>query len=158
MAAIQEKIIQNLKTIGNISHNDKLTTQVDTFVIHEPGVIRGLYRYVYSENRTVNLDRIRDVIHHAKNECLIIQAAEHPSLRDSHMLDEMVSALESSLKGLSNMIETYKGDIATQARIELIISDTQTFLSHARDKMQLPSPSSDISEKRYVSSPKSSTE
>lgn len=151
-SSIREKLIQNLKTIGNISHNDKLSTQTDTFTIHEPSSVRGAYRWFYSETRLLNLEKIRDLMHNTKNECTIITSADNQRIEDRHILAELISAMEHAIKGLSNMTETYKDDIATKTSIELIISETQSFLVHNQERHSLSPTSSNGSEKRYLNS------
>jgi hypothetical protein len=134
MAHVREKLIQNLKTIGNMAHNDKLSTNLDTFTVHTPSSVRGAYRWYYHESRNGNLDKIKELLHNAKNECIIMSTSQQ-TIETGNIFAELVGATEHSLNGLMNMIETYKDDIATKTSVELMITDTQAFLVHIRKRL-----------------------
>ena len=152
MQSDEERTLSNLHVLAAVSHNDKLCTKDDLFDIATPTTWRGAWRMWYGERRDHNIERIRFTVRAAiqfatktKEEVQTLEQAPssatpldpHPRL--DHMMqwrgqtiqlqhERMVDALRNSLKGLENLLTTYRDDAALSSRIVLIQREIEDFL------------------------------
>lgn len=144
-----ERTLSNLHVLGALSHNDKLMTNEDSFDIYSPTSVRGMYRYLYGERRSSNLERVRQTIRAAMNfsERFLEEAnalhdtpvTEPMRLRiDTTAMQHirMCDALEQAKKGLQNLLQTYNDDAATSSRVGLILREIDDFFSVIRPRTE----------------------
>jgi uncharacterized protein YsxB (DUF464 family) len=127
------RLIQNLRTVGAIESGQKLFTSEDEFSISSVSSIQKFIRLYYNENRNSNIDRIRQLLHNAKNESvLIMKKAPRIEWEEKCTLESLLSAMESFMKGLANLMETYRDDVAFRNKLSITLDDTSNFLQWAR--------------------------
>ena len=149
MQSDEERTLSNLHVLSAISHNDKLMTKDDTFDIYVPTTWRGVVRMWCGERRDHNIERIRHTVRAAiafatktLDEVKTIEGT--PSSADStprldHMMqwrsqttllqhNRMVDALRDCIKGLQNLLTTYRDDAALSSRIQLLQREIEDFL------------------------------
>ena len=131
-----DRILKNIFVITEVSHNDKLMTNGDYFYIYTPTSMRGIMRYWSGEDRTHNVERIRQTIHSAF-------ACVQTSMPDKMLSNQnnfhsgvafmkhyrIIKALDASKKGLSNMISTYHDDAMVRGQLQIILDEVEDFLT-----------------------------
>jgi hypothetical protein len=137
-----EKTIRNLSVIGSLSHNDKLLTRGETFSIHTPTSMRGMYRYFVGESREENMKEVQDCITSAKqyvlNTIAQCERQENNFLLSMQIQERMdicaqaIVSLEKSVVGLSNLVLTYREDASTYSKIEMMMNEVTLFLGHLK--------------------------
>ncbi len=127
------RLIQNLKTIGALELDQKLYTSSDEFSISHVSSYQKFLRTYYGENRQTNLDKIRQTLHNSKNEAILIMKLS-PDISWEHKctLESLLASLESLMKGITNLMETYRDDIAYKNKLSVTLEDTSNFLTWAR--------------------------
>ena len=153
MQSDEERTLSNLNVLSAISHNDKIMTKDDSFDIYVPTTLRGLVRMWQGERRDHNIDRIRHTVRAAitfatktfeevktlKQSASQSPFVPNPNLQQDHMMqwrsqtvllqhNRMVDALRDSMKGLQNLLTTYRDDAALSSRIVLIQREIEDFL------------------------------
>lgn len=137
-----ERTLTNLRVIGAISQNDKLMTNGDHFDIYVPTSMRALMRTWYGERRGTNLQQVRTTLHAAMTIATgyLIDVDELtrgtlPSEQVRLRVDtlavfhsRMCDALEGSVGGLTNMLQTYREDAALTSQLAGIIQEVQDYL------------------------------
>ena len=90
-------------------------------------------RSYYGENRHTNLDKIRQTLHNSKNEAiLIMKLSPDINWEQKCTLESLLASLESLMKGIANLMETYRDDIAYKNKLSVTLEDTSNFLTWAR--------------------------
>ena len=127
------RLIQNLKTIGALEFDQKLYTSSDEFSICPVSSYQRFLRTYYGENRHMNLDKIRQTLHNSKNEAIIImKLSPDISWEQNCILESLLASLESLMKGITNLMETYRDDIAYKNKLSVTLEDASNFLTWAR--------------------------
>lgn len=142
-----EQTLRNLHVLGALSHNDKLMTNEDTFDIYSPTSLRGVLRMWYRENRMHNIDRVRVTIKRAiqyvertLEEATTSSTTSHAAswqtttimVRLGTVIEHhirMMNALNRARYGLWNLMQTYREDAAVASQINLIVEETNSFLT-----------------------------
>ena len=139
MQAEHERVLQNLIVLGSISQNDKIISNDDCFVVHEPSALRSIYRYYYSENRIANIGKIQANVREAKafiTSCITSEPLDETNfslkMQALHMRQartRMMEAMQKAVHGLSNLRQSYKEDASTNARINMIMNEIHDFIA-----------------------------
>lgn len=145
-----ERTLSNLNVLGAVSQNDKLMTNDDQFNIYTPTTFRALVRTWYGERRYQNVQRVRATIHTGITfaQTFLDDATRligDPSTSSSHTaavdavrlrIDTMViqhvrmcDALEGSIRGLTNMLQTYRDDAALNSQLNALVQEVRDYLA-----------------------------
>lgn len=133
----RQRLVQNLRTIGSLNFNDKVLTVGDVFHVSQSTFFQSLRRRWYGENRSDNIDRLGRLFYHTRNECDLIFAKPMKTREDAQALENMVSGLEHAVTGLRNLAETYRDDVAIKSRLEIFVTDIESYLGFARAAMSM---------------------
>ncbi len=152
MQAEHERVLQNLIVLGSVLQNDKIISNDDCFVLHEPSAMRSLYRYYYSENRIANVCKIQANVREAKGfitSCITSEPMEETNfatrMQATNMRQarsRMMTAMRKSIQGLENLKLSYKEDASTNAKLDMIINEINDFVMATNQSS--PALSSDI--------------
>ena len=134
-----EKILLNLKIIGNIKSKDKLSSNnQDVLEIEANDIIQGVRRWWYSRSRDLTISTIRKTIQDSfeitdnalDNEKLNTKANStfydntskntYFNEENSSLLQRFLLELTSANKGLDNLKITYISDTRIVSEIELL--------------------------------------
>lgn len=126
-----ENIILNMKIIGNIQKQDKLSKNNDNVLeIENNDILQGIRRWYGGRNRTNTIQNLKKVI----NSCFDIidvtltnETSDHDDSKVKYFAEENSSLLQrflvemnSASKGLDNLKITYKEDITVVSEIECL--------------------------------------
>ena len=138
MQSEHERVLQNLTVLGSVLQNDKIISNDDSFILHEPSAMRGVYRFYYSENRIANVSKIQANVREAKGfitSCITSEpmketnfATKMQSTNMRQARSRMMSAMKKSIQGLENLKLSYKEDASTNAKLDIIINEIDDFL------------------------------
>ena len=119
-----DTVLQNLIVLSRVEVNDKLVSDGVHLSIRPPTYTRSLFRYWYNETRQSNIEALHSLLSAAINlaELLHLQRNAEGSAR-------VVSALHPAVRGLRNLLETYRDDIDACSRLTMLVQDTDRFLS-----------------------------
>lgn len=140
---IPDKLYINLKILGRIQKNGKITRSYDGIIALEtPGFHQCLKRFVRYDSRKQSVFEINSII----NECFNII---HNLINLKHMQDKyantpeciktceeiyiLVNHLEEACMGISNLKFTYISDINIEAQLEIIISKIKNVIRDTRN-------------------------
>jgi hypothetical protein len=147
MQSETESVLKNLTIIANLSHNDKLNTNEDTFSIYIPTVMRGSMRTWYGEKRACNMTRIQNTVRMAIS---FIQTISQEFTQREETLGlfsfatkqkqckRMYNSLEESKTGLGNLQQTYRDDITMHTQLKIVIDEIDDFISIISTQVNLP--------------------
>lgn len=136
-----ERVLQNLQTVGAMAPNDRLYTRSDAFSISSPSMTQTMLRMLYRESRAENLDRVRELLHSARNECELILLRGDSSWQARHTFDQLVAGMVAFQVGMQQLRETYHHDASACSQISIIVDDAKQFVAHAREQwVQLARP------------------
>lgn len=141
MNAEAELTLNNLNILSVLSHNDKLMTNEDQFDIYIPTVMRGISRMWYGERRSQNIARIRTTARTAMSyttkyvedisrlrtlprQVMVCFQVETVTLQYHRMLE----GLREGMKGMNNLLQTYRDDAASSSQIEGIIREVRDYV------------------------------
>ena len=133
-----DDILLNLKIIANIKENDKISTHTPALTIDGSSIFQCLKRWFYNNSREDTLEKIDKVIKRSfeitdatlENEVLKSQKLQHPHPStdedffkedNSNIFQRFVVEMSNACKGLENMKLTYKDDISTQSKLDIMI-------------------------------------
>lgn len=137
-----DKVLRNLGVIAALKQNDKLQTEGEFFAVYVPTVMRGLVRMLYGEAREMNMQRVTECIHKAKN-YVSTTLAEHGNDSDQEHISvqmkllrhnqiqhctRVLHALSEINTGLDNLVETYRDDAAMVCRIRNLKDEVNDFV------------------------------
>jgi hypothetical protein len=127
------RLIQNLRTIGAIELGQKVFTSEDEFSVSTVSSLQKFIRLFYNENRNANVERIRQLLQNSKNECILIMK-KSPAIEweEKCTLESLLTSLEAFMKGVVNLMETYRDDIAFKNKLSVTLDDSMNFLQWAR--------------------------
>lgn len=136
-------ILTNLKIISSLKPGDKLTSKDNILVIDTSYVTQGAYRWINGDSRSSSVEFIKKVMDKAYNIIDNIYMAEfekdaeipgkknYYSKREvnttyfkdgnSQQLQAYSIELTNAIKGLQNLKVTYKDDIATCSKIDVVV-------------------------------------
>lgn len=155
MQSETEIVLKNLTILANVSHNDKLNTNEETFSIYIPTVMRGSLRAWYGEKRSNNIAKIQQTVRMAIS---FIQTVSQEFTKREETLGlfsfakkirqckRMYDSLKESKIGISNLQQTYKDDITMHTQLKVIIDEIDDFIMiiSSQDNLQFlttpPSP------------------
>ena len=118
-------MLQNLQTLSTLQHNQKLCTACKVFTVQDnSGVLTGLLRSWYGEDRQANVARLQALFSLAMLRCenLILKGT------DVSMRERIVHVVEEALPGLARLAQTYRGDVATVSSLAVLAEDVRAFL------------------------------
>jgi hypothetical protein len=121
-----------LDVISNINTNDKLCTQGDMMDVYRPTVLRGVMRWWSGETRLRNVQTVELVIKSVMAQ-LRVQSGE----RETDRSGRMAVRLAASMRGILNLIETYRDDVVTCSRLRVLHSEIVSYLSTRGDQTQV---------------------
>ena len=114
-------LFTDLKVIGSVQANQRLAT-LGTGIRIDTTAMLGVWRTLYGENRTVNLQGVKRALTHANT--LIDLSTETPLTEDKRsFLHRIYVELENTVHGLENLKATYEGDVATGSTIDVYIEN-----------------------------------
>ena len=147
MQSETESVLKNLTIIANVSHNDKLNTNDETFSIYIPTVMRGSMRTWYGEKRACNMTKIQQTVRMAVS---FIQTVSQEFTQREETLGlfsfatktkqckRMFDSLKESKNGIANLQQTYKDDITMHTQLKLVIDEIDDFISIISTQANLP--------------------
>lgn len=123
-----DSITLNLKVIGDIKDSDKIMTTSSNVEIDPSRSLRGIVRSYYGESRCRSLDKLNQIVEDVSllsNQLLgkdtfgsdIINLPEN----NSKVLQDMIPDMTNAIKGLHNLKLTYKEDVLTENKLEMLI-------------------------------------
>lgn len=146
-----ERTLRNLTVISMIKQNDKLITSGDTFAIHPPTVMRSVYRRWYGESRDLNLQHLCATIHTAsttvhkmlrreeeffKGKEGVVPEERWAASQDTMQCTRLITALQKSKRGLTNLVDTYDYDTSYQVRLQMLCDHIDDFSLSVRERRQ----------------------
>lgn len=131
-----DNILLNLKIISQIKENEKITLVNNTIEI-DNRFFQSVYRWFAGDNRTITLNKIKEVIENSYNiiDCIILNESannnQHKNIcnnnilskNNSQLLNDFSLNLSNTIKGLENLKTTYKYDITINSELEIIIDN-----------------------------------
>lgn len=126
-----------LDVLGSITANDKLCTQGDSIDVYRPSVFRGAFRWWSGESRARNMAIVDLVLRSSMQTVLILQKTARRgdivAPAEANRLRRTVDRLRKASVGLSNLIETYRDDLCTCAKLRTILATVEDFLHSLTD-------------------------
>jgi hypothetical protein len=108
-----DEIMINLKVIGSIQVNAKLSTKGSFLNLEQPSYIpESIKRWIRNDNRDETIKKI---------DRIIIKSIAILHTRDEHDKLLLLRYMESAKNGILNLKETYSLCIQTSARLDTII-------------------------------------
>lgn len=126
LSAEADQILLNLKMIAKVRQHEKISTRNSVAVVEKNGLAQGLWRWMYGEKRTLNLQFLTQVFERAFSYLQL-----HP--RDVRVMSEVQNATQ----GLQNLKTTYEDDPLTVARIQVLIDNIESRMSVVRGASML---------------------
>lgn len=120
-----QSMLQNLHVISNLKTGQKLCTLSSVFTIRDHGVMGGLMRRWYGEDRQANVSRITDLYKMAFLRCRVYALTED---RQSDEYIRLLEIISHSLTGLSTLVQTYRDDVSFVSKIEVLLQSISVFL------------------------------
>ena len=119
-----DEVFTNLLVVSKLNLNDKISYDGITFNIRPHTHSRALIRYVYGETRHQTCHALKGLFAAAVN---IVEVFRY---RNDHAnADRIAAALQTGVKGVRNLIETYRDDDNAAARLTMIANDVDGFLN-----------------------------
>ena len=138
-----ETIILNMRIISEIKENDKLVANTECLEI-DTRYIQSIQRWWYEDRRQNALIKISKIVDDLFNfidktygESQIIKVNETFEEDKTHLFQRIHRILSNSIKGLENLKITYRYDIKTITKIDLIIEKINIKLEIMGSKIQL---------------------
>lgn len=142
---IPDKLYINLKILGRIQKNGKITRSYDGIIALETsGFHQSIKRFMHYDSRKQSVFEINSII----NECFNII---HNLLNLKHMQEKyantaeyiktceeiyiIVNHLEEACSGISNLKFTYINDINIEAQLEIIIAKINNVIRDTRNSL-----------------------
>jgi len=119
-------IIQvNLLVVGRLQVDDLLDTTEKIYKIQRPSqaiLPLGIWRWYYGLSRTATITSLQRLCFHTQS------LLQNGSLKDAQK-KRLRRHLNKSHQGIRKLIETYRTDAATQARLKCLIEETNDLVS-----------------------------
>jgi len=138
-----ETIILNMRIISEIKENDKLVANSNCLEI-DTRYIQSIQRWWYEDGRQTALIKITNIVQdlfnfidktYGKNEKM--KNCEKFEEDKTHLFQRIHRILSNSIKGLENLKITYRNDIKTITKIDLIMEKINIKLEIMGSKIQL---------------------
>ena len=130
MNAEAERALRNLTIVALLKQHDKLLTLADTFVVHPPSYVRGVYRLWCGESRDNNIMRLTETVDAAFRFIWSVHTPMQGDVRHRELAaSRMQQALGEAATGLSNLIDTYTEDSTMQVRLRLLVQHIEDTLA-----------------------------
>jgi hypothetical protein len=121
---MSDYVLHALTVVSHVQVNDKLWTDGIRFGIRPPSYVRILVRLWYDESRTKSIDMLQSTLISAFTRIRLARYEGHRTTEE-----RLQNALISSVRGLKCMLETYKDDVESIAKLTIMISDVERFTS-----------------------------
>lgn len=121
---IFDDIILNLKIIGKIPCEGKITTYSGKIRLDNPGSLSWLYRWWRGDSRHKTISHIKNII----NNALSLSKSHRNSKKGSKHLKRLEVSFSESLLGLQNLIQTYQDDTTMVSSLDIMIDKVKTEL------------------------------
>jgi len=136
----------NLGVISLIGENkDKLDydSVTKTFKICHDSIYSRFYRYLNEEDRNKTYDALHKLYDEAFENIKIIKessSSNSTNINETRPIDKLIKilgALENSLTGLNNLINTYKGDECITTKLTKLHCSVLQRLQYARELLEI---------------------
>lgn len=130
-----EELLQSLFVVSRLSVNDKLVSDGLRFSIRQPSYYRILVRMYFNENRGKNIDALR-MVFQLSMKGVLLHSYKCEIAEKIRFLDALIPACN----GLKNLIETYREDVETVSRLQILVDEVQDFVqTHQESKLDTQS-------------------
>ena len=132
-----ENMLRNLNVVALLMPNDKLNTEQSLFSVYNPTAIRGVVRYLYSENRESNISKIQSCMQKAMTFITFKMDNQIPeesystriqAITERQHCIRIIACLEAAQHGLLNLCQTYRDDASIVAKIYMLKHEIDDFL------------------------------
>lgn len=119
----------NLLVVARLQVDDLLDTSQKIYKIQRPSqdTLIGLYRWWYGLSRHSTIMNLQRLYYHSQK---LLQAK---SLKTAQKI-RLKKHIQRAAAGLKKLIETYRSDAATVARIKCLMEETNDFLPEDTEK------------------------
>lgn len=130
-----DTLLQDLMVIGSVDPNHQLYTRTQHIYTAEASALQSFYRMCMGESRAANLVRVDRTVQCARAQLrelgrqasLLVKTEQPNNYEDKckrgdvvNRINQLVRALEKVKQGLCVLKNTYKGDSATAATLDVI--------------------------------------
>ena len=125
---ILDQIVLNLKVMGDIKDSDKLSTINSNIEIDTYSYVRCIFRTYNRDSRIKTVEKLQEVVDDVINisdKLLNLDEfsdnIEHLPTDNSKVLQDLIPDMINSKKGLRNLKLTYKDDVLTENKLDMLI-------------------------------------
>lgn len=144
-------ILVNLNIISQIKPHDKIYVNSDNYIsIEEKTGYQSIIRFFYNNSRIKNIYTLNNFyssvykyIENLLNSKYLTVNNEKKNIENDNFINTFNSLTElnvrfkDSLKGIQNLQETYEDDVVTKAKLDIIISTGNNYISKLEKKIYL---------------------
>lgn len=139
---VLDQIVLNLKVMGDIKNSDKLSTVSDNIEIDPYSYARCIYRTYYGDNRIKTIEKLQEVVEDTNRitdnllnivsfDSSIIALPEN----NSKILQDLIPDMVNANKGLQNLKLTYKDDVLTENKLDMVIKKLNDQIDKIKNMM-----------------------
>lgn len=115
-----DNILINLKIIGKIKAEDRLSTKKGILSFEPKGYFQFIRRWYHADSRTSAVEYIKSVVDQI-NEIITQKEINITSNMNERIKNTISNDIQHAIKGLENFKLTYKNDVSLQAKIDILI-------------------------------------
>lgn len=145
-----QNILINLNILSKIKPYDKIYINKDNLItIEYNSIFQGVFRFLYNNSREKNLtnlinfyqsvyqltDELLNSQYLNQNADIYIKEDNDEFMKVFNNLQKINQYLEASLIGINNLKKTYNSDILTDSKLDIIINNTEQYITKISKKI-----------------------
>lgn len=129
----------NLKMLSEIKENDKLYIDDKLLKIDSPYMLQGIMRWYHDYSRNKTLDYLDTIIKNINYIYDIISQKKTKNYNKEYenILQNLLLNINLACKGLNNLKITYKDDVYTKSKLDMIIDKFKTTLDRINKSINI---------------------
>ena len=134
-------MMSDLRTLSKLQLNQKLCTSGAHFTVQDSsGVINGLWRSWYREDRTGNVGRVQVLFSLAMLRCevVLLKGAQHADTSDTSdtFVVRLVDTMRDALPGIGRLAQTYRDDVAIVSSLTVLSENVCAFIRSTEESLR----------------------
>jgi len=129
----------NLKMLSEINEHDKLYIENNLLKIDSPYMLQGIMRWYHEYSRNKTLDYLDTIIKNINYIYDIIsqKKTKNHNKEYENILQNLLLNINLATKGLTNLKITYKNDVYTKSKLDMIIGKFKTTLDRINNSINI---------------------
>ena len=129
----------NLKMLSEINEHDKLYIEDKLLKIDSPYMLQGIMRWYHEYSRNKTLDYLDTIIKNINYIYDIISQKKTKNYNKEYenILQNLLLNINLAIKGLTNLKITYKNDVYTKSKLDMIIGKFKTTLDRINNSINI---------------------